>query len=434
MDTRIGIDGALIEDMIRELARYGAWGETGVVRKVYTPEWAGAQQQVMRWAEQAGLHVWQDTVGNVWARLDGSEGGPSIVTGSHIDSQAPGGRFDGALGVIAGLVALRTLREQFGTPRRTLELVSFCEEESSRFPATNFWGSRAVTGLISPDEPETLRDYDGVTIADAMRAVGLDPDRIPEAARSDIEVFIELHVEQGPILEQSGLPVAVVTGFPGIRHYEVEVGGRADHAGAMPMDLRHDPMSAAAEMISAVIARAREMGRPAVTTVGRVLVEPNFPAIVPERVTFTIDARHPDPAALANLCAAHEAMLQAIAQRHGCEVSWRITTNHPPCASDPALVRLLVEAAADLGIPATTMPSGAVHDAQRISQIARVAMVFVRSVGGRSHTPAEFTTTEDAVAGITVLTAGLHRLAYGNEPEPSPRPDVSAQASSDPAM
>lgn len=412
MAARIAIDGELVERMIHELARYGAWGETGVVRKVYTPEWASAQRQVMRWAEEAGLRTWQDAVGNVWARLEGSEGGPSIVTGSHIDSQAPGGRFDGALGVIAGLVALRTLREQFGTPRRTLELVSFCEEESSRFPATNFWGSRAVTGLIGPEEPETLRDYDGVTIADAMRAVGLDPARIPEAARDDIEVFIELHVEQGPILEQQGLPIAVVTGFPGIRHYLVEIRGRADHAGAMPMDLRQDPMPAAAEMISAVIARAREAGRPAVTTVGRVLVEPNFPAVVPEKVAFTIDVRHPDAATLAELCAAHEETLRTVARRHGREVSWQITTSHPPCASDPELVRVIIEAAAEQGIPATTMPSGAVHDAQRMAHIARVAMVFVRSVGGRSHTPAEFTTTEDAVAGIQVLAAGLHRLAY----------------------
>ncbi len=412
MAVQVAIDHELVERMIHDLARYGAWGETGVVRKVYTPEWAGAQQQVMRWAEEAGLHTWQDAVGNVWARLQGREDGPSIVTGSHIDSQAPGGRFDGALGVIAGLVALRTLREQFGTPRRTLELVSFCEEESSRFPATNFWGSRAVTGLIGPEEPETLRDYDGVTIADAMRAVGLDPGRIPQAARDDIEVFIELHVEQGPILEQQGLPIAVVTGFPGIRHYLVEVRGRADHAGAMPMDLRQDPMLAAAEMISAVIARAREIGRPAVTTVGRVLVQPNFPAIIPEKVSFTIDVRHPDSARLADLCAAHEQTLRTIASRHGRATSWQITTSHPPCSSDPELVRLLVEAAAEQGIPATTMPSGAVHDAQRMAHIARVAMVFVRSVGGRSHTPAEFTTTDDAVAGIRVLAAGLRRLAY----------------------
>lgn len=412
MAVQVAIDHELVERMIHELARYGAWGETGVVRKVYTPEWAGAQRQLMRWAEEAGLRTWQDAVGNVWARLEGTEGGPSIVTGSHIDSQAPGGRFDGALGVIAGLVALRALREQFGTPRRTLELVSFCEEESSRFPATNFWGSRAVTGLIGPEEPETLRDYDGVTIADAMRAVGLDPGRIPQAARDDIEVFIELHVEQGPILEQQGLPVAVVAGFPGIRHYLVEVRGRADHAGAMPMDLRQDPMLAAAEMISAVIARAREIGRPAVTTVGRVLVQPNFPAIIPEKVSFTIDVRHPDSAMLADLCAAHEQTLRTIASRHGRATSWQITTSHPPCSSDPELVRLLVEAAAEQGIPATTMPSGAVHDAQRMAHIARVAMVFVRSVGGRSHTPAEFTTTDDAVAGIRVLAAGLRRLAY----------------------
>ncbi|MDI3339615.1 MAG: Zn-dependent hydrolase [Sphaerobacter sp.] len=408
---RIWIDPAEVERYILELARHGGDG-TGVRRLVYSPEWVAAQEQVASWCREVGLEVHRDAVGNVWGRLAGTEGGPSIATGSHIDSQNPGGRYDGALGVIAGILALRALRERYGQPRRTIEVVSLCEEESSRFPAAAFWGSRAITGRATPADTEELRGYGGETMAEAMRAVGLDPARIPEARRSDIDTWIELHIEQGPILEQAGLPVAIVNGLPGIRHYVVRVEGRSDHAGAMPMDLRRDPMAGAAEMISGVIRTAQEMGRPAVTTVGRMLVEPNFPAIVPERVTFTIDVRHANPAQRDRLHAAHEALLRAVAERRGLGLHWEITTDLPPCPADPELVRLLEDVAREQGVPTLTMPSGAVHDTQRMAEIAKVAMIFVQSKDGRSHTPAEYTAPEHAAAGIQVLAAALHRLAY----------------------
>ena len=250
------------------------------------------------WMAEAGLDVRRDAVGNVWGTLPGSEGGPVVATGSHIDSQNPGGRYDGALGVIAGLVALRTLREQFGTPRRTLETVSLCEEEASRFHATNFWGSRAIVGGISPEETERIRDREGVSIGEAMRAVGLDPERIPEARRDDLDTWIELHIEQGPILEEEGLPVGVVDAITAIRHYVVELRGRSDHAGARPMKGRLDPMAGFAEIVTAVIGVALESGPPAVTTVGRVDVQPNLPSAVPDQVTFTLDSRHPDQEAV----------------------------------------------------------------------------------------------------------------------------------------
>lgn len=413
MTAELTIDPALVERHVVELARYGAHGETGVWRTVYSPEWVAAQDQVAAWLAEAGLAVRRDAVGNVWGRLAGTAGQDRvIVTGSHIDSQRPGGRYDGALGVIAGLLAVRALKERFGAPRRTIEVVSLCEEEGSRFPGTNFWGSRAIAGWATPEDAEQLRGYEEETVAEAMRAVGLDPARLPEAKRDDIDAFIELHIEQGPVLEQEGLPVAIVSGFPGLRHYLVTVHGRSDHAGAMPMDLRRDPLAGAAEMIAGVLGAALAEGRPAVTTVGRVLVEPNFPAIVPEVVRFTIDARHPDPATLARLCAAHEATIQAIAARRGLEASWEVTQEHPPSPSDPALIQTFEQAAREQGIPALTMPSGAVHDSQRMAALARVVMLFVQSKGGRSHTPAEYTAPEHAAAGIQLLAAGLHRLAY----------------------
>ncbi|HEY7693830.1 MAG TPA: M20 family metallo-hydrolase [Gaiellaceae bacterium] len=408
----VEVDPGLVERLLLELARHGAHGETGVWRTVYSPEWVAAQDQVAGWLAEAGLEVRRDAVGSVWGKLAGSEGGPAIATGSHVDSQTPGGRYDGALGVIGGLVALRTLREQFGTPRRTLEAVSLCEEEASRFHATNFWGSRAIVGAISPDEPDRIRDRDGTSIGEAMRSVGLDPQRIPEARRDDLDAWIELHIEQGPILETAGLQVGVVDAITAIRHYVVELRGRSDHAGARPMEGRLDPMAGFAEIVTAVIGVALDSGAPAVTTVGRVEVEPNLPSAVPDAVTFTLDSRHPDQQAVDAQHARQEQLMREIAERRGLQISWTKPLDLPACPSDPAIVAALERAATEEGIPFRRMHSGAGHDTQNIARIAKTAMVFARSKDGRSHTPEEFTSVEDAVAAIRVLAATLHALAY----------------------
>jgi allantoate deiminase len=334
------------------------------------------------------------------------------VSGSHIDSQCPGGRYDGALGVIAAYIAMRTLVEQYGSPRHSLEIVSLCEEESSRYPASNYWGSRAITGRITSDDLEQVTDLDGAPIAEGMREVGLDPSQVREAIRNDLEYFIELHIEQGPLLEQAGLPVGVVTGITGPRAYWVTVSGRSDHAGARPMDTRRDPMAGAAEIISGVINTAHRMGRPAVTTVGRITADPNLSPAVPEQVSFSLDARHPDPEQRAVLYARHEALMQEIATRHDLDLTWEIMWDHDPQPCDPELVALLQKSAENQGTPHMLIPSGAGHDAQQMAQVARTAMIFVRSKDGRSHTPAEFTSAEDAAAGIEILAAALHCLAY----------------------
>jgi allantoate deiminase len=406
------VDASLVGRYVLELARHGAHGETGVWRTVYSPEWVAAQDQVATWFAEAGLEVRRDAVGNVWGRLLGSEDGPAVASGSHVDSQTPGGRYDGALGVIAALVALRTLRERFGTPRRTLEAVSLCEEEASRFHATNFWGSRAIIGAIEPGEADAIRDAEGTTVADAMRAVGLDPRRIPEAARPDLETWIELHIEQGPRLEEAGLAVGVVDAITAIRHYVVELTGRSDHAGARPMAGRLDPMTGFAEIVTAAIGVALELGPPAVTTVGRVHAEPNLPSAVPDRVVFTLDSRHPDPAVVAVQHARQEELMREIAERRGLAISWTKPLDLPPCLCDPTVVEALEGSARAQGIPFLRMHSGAGHDTQNMARIARVAMVFARSKDGRSHTPAELTSVDDAVAAIRVLTGALHALAY----------------------
>ena len=169
METRIEIDRDLVERYVHDLARHGAYGETGVWRTVYSPEWVAAQTEIIGWMTEAGLDVRVDAVGNVWGRIQGSEGGPSVVTGSHFDSQRPGGRFDGVMGIIAGVIAVRTLLKQFGPPRTTMEVVALCEEEASRFPTANFWGSSAITGRIKPGDVDTTLDYEVVPFSGSMR-------------------------------------------------------------------------------------------------------------------------------------------------------------------------------------------------------------------------------------------------------------------------
>jgi allantoate deiminase len=408
----VEIDPELVERYIMEMGAIGAHGETGVWRTVYSPEWVEAARTYERWARDAGLAVSRDAVGNIWARLEGSGGGRAIVSGSHVDTQRPGGRYDGALGALAGLVAVTALKDQFGTPKRPLEALALCEEEGSRFPTAGFWGSRAITGRIAPGDPHKVIGYDGESIADAMRKVGLDPARAGEARRDDIGAFLELHIEQGPVLEHAGLPVAIVDAITGIRHIEVKLSGEQNHAGAFPMDLRRDPMAGFAEIASGLIDHAHRVGRPAVTTIGRVEADPNGAAIIPQSVTFTVDARHPDPDARARLYAVQEALITEVAVRRRLEIEITRNIDHEPCLSDRALLKVLGEAAAEQNIPTLTMPSGAGHDAQQMAAIAPVAMIFVRSKDGRSHTPEEFSSTKDIVMGIRLLAEALHKLAY----------------------
>lgn len=412
MVQEIRIDAELVERRVMELARIGQCAETGVCRTVYSPEWVAAQDVVARWFREAGLATRFDAVGNVWGRVEGTDGGTAVVSGSHIDTQLPGGRYDGALGIIAALTAIEALVAQFGPPRRPVEALSLCEEEHSRFARAGFWGSRAITGDPMEADVDTVLDSDGVSIGEAMRAVGLDPALIPGAKRDDISDFVELHVEQGPILEQAGIPVGIVNVINGARGYRVTVTGDSNHAGAMPMDLRRDPLIGAAEMFLAIQQNALRLGRPAVATVGYVDVQPGWPAIIPKTVTFSINTRHNDLGALRGLAAAHEASLLEIADRHGLEVSWTGGDGLDPCPSDPEIVALLEQAAREQGIAALTMPSGALHDSQRMAGIARMAMVFVQSKDGRSHTPEEFSSVEHCVAGIRVLAGGLHALAW----------------------
>ena len=408
----IKVDQAEVGDFLMRLASIGQVRDTGISRLAYSPEWFEAMNVCRQFAEDAGLNVRQDAVGNLWARLPGRSDKTVLATGSHIDSQDPGGRYDGALGAVAGLIALKSLKQQCGQPERTLESVVFCEEEGSRFPTAGFWGSRAIVGKITPEDLSTTLSFNGEPIGELMGAIGLDPSKVKDAVRNDIGGFIELHIEQGPILESEALSVGLVSAINGMGQFNVTLEGKDNHAGAFPMDLRCDPMAGFAEIASSLIDHAHRQGRPTVTTIGQVLAEPGGAAIVPHSVHFCIDARHPDPATRRKLYATQDKIMKEISARRGLKYTRRQLINLEPCLSDPGMLDTMKSAAADLELPYLTMISGAGHDAQQMSLTAPVSMIFVRSEGGRSHTPDEFSSMEDCTDGTRLLAQTLYRLGY----------------------
>ncbi len=401
----------MLERRLDELYQIGAEPGGGAYRPLYGTAWAKAGELVERWMKSVGLETRWDPVGNLWGRLEGRDKANVIVTGSHIDTVRHGGRLDGALGIVAGLTAIEALMKARGKPKRPLEVVAICEEEGSRF-ATNFWGSRAIVGSVGRDEPDRITDPAGVTIAQAMRERDLDPARIATAARDDLDTFLELHIEQGAVLESARQQLAVVSAIVGTAHLAVTVGGRADHAGTTPMAFRRDALAGAAAMIQAVESIARSLGSPAVATVGKLRAEPDQINVVPGRVVFTIDLRHSDLGARRALEERIRSLCRTIASERGLELDIRVLQERPPVRMDPELRALLARAAKDAGVTAVELVSGAGHDAQILAARCKVGMLFVPSVGGRSHCPEEHTDPGHLELGARVLVRALELLAY----------------------
>jgi allantoate deiminase len=322
-----------------------------------------------------------------------------------------GGALDGALGVVAGIEAVTNLLERYGRPTRILECVAICEEEGSRFN-TNFWGARAIADRVEPDEATRVRDADGTTLADAMRSVGLDPTKIAQAVRRDIDAFVELHIEQGPVLDAAEERLGVVTIIAGTAHLDVVVRGEPDHAGAAAMARRHDALLGAAAMMLAVAKIAGEMGPPAVATVGTIGVEPSQINVVPGVARFSVDARHSDNRQRAELVAQIEKACKVVGRERGLDVDVHTLRDRPAVPMNDRTTETLRRAARAAGVEARDMASGAGHDSQILTAAANVGMLFVPSIGGRSHRADEATAAEDVVLGTRVLATALRDLAY----------------------
>lgn len=403
----ITINPARLQASLDEMAHIGATPGGGVTRLALSDEDRAGRDLLRTWLEEAGAPVRVDEFGNMTGHRPGAEPGPAVVLASHLDSVRQGGRFDGAYGVLAGLEVLRTLNDHGVTTRRPIEVVNWTNEEGIRFEPAML-ASGAVSGRFDPEYVYGRTDRDGLRFGDELRRIGYlgDAANRPGPAAA----YLELHIEQGPVLEDANLPVGVVEGIVGITWLNVVVRGRADHAGPSPMPLRADALAAAARLTSTVQALALTT-EGAVGTVGRLAVTPNSINTIPGEVVMSVDFRHPSPETLDGLVAKLEAFAANLASETGVEITLDRFWTSEPTPFDPEVVSAVQAASDDLGIPSRRLWSGAGHDAKYAQDIWPSAMIFVRSQGGLSHNEGEFSTPEDLTAGANVLLNAALRLA-----------------------
>ena len=410
-DSPARIDAERLWSRLSELSEIGKYEGGGVTRLSFTQEERAAKDLVAAYMREAGLEVREDAIGNLIGRREGrDQGTPIVLAGSHVDSVRNGGDFDGPLGVLGAVEALQTMSERGLETERSVEVVAFADEEGARF-SSGMIGSRALAGILRPEDLES-EDRDGVSIAEAMRASGLDPERIGEAARAagSVHSYVELHIEQGGILENRALPVGIVTGIAGPVWLRLTLTGEAAHAGTTPMDLRRDALAASAAVMSRIEREATRTGT-SVGTVGQLDLSPGGINIVPGRVSFSLDLRDIDEDIRNDVEARimHEAML--LCEKRGVSLETKTLQRLPP-APCSKLVREAARAACEeLGFEPFELASGAGHDGMHLTELCPIGMIFVRSKSGISHNPAEYSSKEDCAAGAAVLHRTLLGLA-----------------------
>lgn len=415
------IEKVELQAMLDWLAGYGADEQGGVTRLLYDHAWCDAQHALAVKMQEKGLAAEFDQSGNLFGTLKADSGSSvtngehnlPIVTGSHIDSVVHGGKYDGAYGVAAGILALEYLKQQFGAPRRTLQVVSLCEEEGSRFPFA-YWGSRSITGAACLDDVRELRDAAGARFEDAMTQAGFGPDSNYRSAKRHIGAFIELHIEQGQVLERLGHSIGIVSAIVGQKRFSVTVGGEANHAGTTPMIWRKDALAGAADMISAVRRIALQAGHPLVATVGQVISDPGVGNVVAGRAVFSLDIRHIQQESMEQCWKQMLEAFTTIAEEHELELEWEEHLSVAPTSMDARIIHDIQEICLQEQLSSYLMASGAGHDSQIFQSACPTAMLFVPSCSGISHNPLEFTSEEDLMRGFRVLVRLLYKYGYGS--------------------
>ncbi|MEC5322021.1 Zn-dependent hydrolase [Aurantimonas sp. A3-2-R12] len=357
-----------------------------------------------------GLAVRRDGAANIFGRF-GPADGPAIITGSHLDTVPEGGAFDGALGACVALECVRAMRDAGLSPTTAIEVVATAEEEG-RFGG--MLGSQAIAGQVTQQWIDQARDADGVTLVAAMRAHGLDPCEIMNAARapSSVRAFLELHIEQGPVLEAAGIPIGIADSVSGISHLFVRLDGTANHSGTTPMDMRADAFAGLAEVAGAIPAVIDEIGgEQSRITIGKVDLTPNAPHTIPGTAEFSVIIRDISEAIMRRLTDRLRSEIAAVAARHNLTSAIEDKSWLPPVALDRELASLLAGEAAKQGIAVRSMPSGAGHDAQTMQALCPSALIFVPSKGGISHAPDEATAWPDIEKGANLLLGTLVSLA-----------------------
>jgi allantoate deiminase len=402
--------GRRVMAMIEDLARHS--DETGRLTRLYLSDaHRKAAEATLGLMQAAGLSAHIDALGSVVGRIEGADPeAPAILIGSHIDSVVDAGRYDGNLGVVLGIVAIEALRQEGITPACPIEIVAFGDEENVRFP-TNLSTSQALAGRFNPAWLDG-RDQDGIALRDALIRFGGDPNGAAALARDPARYrgYIEVHIEQGPLLEAKDLPVGIVSAINGITRARATVIGEAGHAGTVPMAMRRDALAAVAEMVG-IVERAGSTRTDTVATVGVAQVQPGAINVIPARVDFTLDARSPDDAVRLAMVQDIVTECQAAARRRGVEFTIEPFMESPATPMDKSLIGLLEDAVASVGIEPLHLSSGAGHDAVAIANLCSAAMLFVRCKGGISHNPAESITVEDADVAARVLIEAIRRIS-----------------------
>jgi len=384
-----------------------------LTRRFATPALARAGDLVLGWMRDAGMTAGRDAIGNVagrWAPPGLPAGAPTLLLGSHLDTVRDAGRYDGALGVLVALAVVEGVRRRSGGPPFAIEVLGFADEEGVRY-GTAYLGSSVVAGTFDRSALDR-RDADGIAMADAIAASGGDQAAFDAARRdpADLLGYVEVHIEQGPVLEAEDLPVGVVTGIAGQTRCEVVFAGVAGHAGTVPMALRRDALAGAAEWIGAVEARGRAVDG-LVATVGEATVAPGASNVIPGRVALSLDVRHLDDAVREAAVAELRARAEEIVAARGLGAAFNEVQATPAVACSPGLTRALEAAVDDTGVRVARLPSGAGHDAAVMARICDVAMLFVRCAGGVSHNPAEAVAAADVAVAIDVVRRLVDTLA-----------------------
>ena len=390
----------------RTLGELGHIGDSpqGMQRLAFSPADVAGREYTLDLMRRAGLETRIDAAGNIIGRKPGSDTNlPSIALGSHTDTVPSGGKYDGALGVMAAIEVVQTLADRGDTLRHPVETLVFTNEEGTRF---HRWliGSRAMAGLLEPDDLTALDD-EGVSLGVRMTDIGGNLDRIEEARRSpgELAAYLELHIEQGPSLHQSGTPIGVVTGITGRAVFAVDIRGKANHAGTTPMSARHDALVSAARLTLVVNRIASELEICRVATTGTLQVHPNAVNVVPGQVSLGVEFRDVDMNALSGAEVMLRRTAAEIAREDGVEVEIHPLESTPSVPISGRMQQLVAQAAEQGGFGYQRLPSGAGHDAQAMAAITNSAMIFVPSVDGISHSPEEFSSPEDCANGAQTL-------------------------------
>lgn len=403
-----------IRERIEALGRFNATPGNGCTRFSYSPEYRKAQDFLASECSDLGLEVTFDAIGNMRARLEGSDPDAlPVLTGSHIDTVLFGGNYDGVVGVVGALEALAVIKEQKLILTHPVELIVFVEEEGASFGST-MAGSKAFVGKYLSDDLKHLLNDDGLSMFDAAKRYGLHPEKMGShtIAQDQFKAMLELHIEQSVVLESESIPIGIVQAIAGIKQFKVELTGVPNHAGATPMHLRNDPMAGASRIISFVEDAARSrVFQTTVGTVGKIQCLPNTPNVIPGNVIFSVDIRDVRSEGIERMEELLRNKIEQVCMEYGLESEVTLLGDSRPIVLPEGLISQIESVAKKRDVPYLRMNSGAVHDSCLLADIMDVGMIFVPSVNGRSHVPEEYTKYEDIKLGCDILLATLVQLA-----------------------